>query len=68
LDGSHPSQLGTYLTACVFVATILGELPSEIPNVISTFDIYNESVILMDIDKLDVVFCQKIVEEILKLK
>lgn len=29
-DGSHPTLLGTFLTACVFVKSITGQLPSKI--------------------------------------
>lgn len=63
-DGSHPSKLGTFLTACVFVATILNELPDEIAWKYRTKDIYGESLALMAIDVLDVIFCKKIAEEI----
>ena len=31
-DGSHPTLLGTFLTAAVFVKTITGQLPSKIDN------------------------------------
>lgn len=31
-DGSHPTLLGTFLTAAVFVKTITGSLPSKIDN------------------------------------
>jgi hypothetical protein len=68
VDGSHPSKLGTFLTACVFVATILDEIPYELPNVYSTFDFEWERVRLMDIDSLDVIFCQKIAKEIIKVR
>ena len=63
-DGSHPSKLGTFLTACVFVATILGEMPDELPWKFRTKDIQGESVALMAIDSLDVIFCKLIAEEI----
>jgi len=32
-DGSHPSPAGTYLTACVFYAAILGRTPVGLPSV-----------------------------------
>lgn len=31
-DRSHPSMLGSYLTACVFYATLFGETPVGLPN------------------------------------
>jgi Domain of unknown function (DUF4886) len=31
-DRSHPNVLGTYLTACVFYATLFGETPVGLPN------------------------------------
>ena len=65
-DGTHPSELGTYLTACVFVATITGELPGTIPGTVSIRDSYGEDVILMMIDPLDVEFCRNVALETLK--
>ncbi|SFC25141.1 hypothetical protein SAMN05421780_10422 [Flexibacter flexilis DSM 6793] len=61
-DGSHPSDLGTFLTACVFVKTITHELPANLPNVYSTLDINKESLILLNLDQLDVVFCKKVAQ------
>ncbi|MCD6354643.1 MAG: hypothetical protein J7L95_03750 [Prolixibacteraceae bacterium] len=65
-DGSHPSDIGAFLTACTFVATLTGELPKEIKGKLGTRDIYGETIQLMKIDELDVEFCKKVVEEILK--
>ncbi len=62
-DGSHPSALGTYLTACVFVGTITGELPETIPGDITVTDSRGEGVILMMTDPLDVEFCRKVALE-----
>jgi len=36
-DGSHPSPLGTYLTACVFLETLLNKscaVPSKVPTIV----------------------------------
>lgn len=33
-DGSHPSERGTYLAACVFYATITGESPEGLPSAV----------------------------------
>lgn len=63
-DGSHPSKLGTFLTACVFVATLTDEIPSQLNRSYNTTDTYGESVELMRIHPLDLLFCKKITEEI----
>ncbi|NLE34273.1 MAG: hypothetical protein GX622_04155 [Bacteroidales bacterium] len=63
-DGTHPSDLGTYLTACVFVATITGELPETIPGVPAVRDSRGEGIILMRIDQMDVDFFRRVVLEI----
>ena len=65
-DGSHPSELGAFLTACVFVKIILNELSAELQNSFSTTDREGETIRLMHIDPLDAVFCKKVVEEILQ--
>ena len=62
-DGSHPSDLGAFLTACIFVATILDEIPEKINGIFTSFDLYGESIKLMAIHPLDVAFCIKITEE-----
>jgi hypothetical protein len=67
-DGSHPSKLGAFLTACVFVETFLGEIPSKLPEFYSTSDIEKESIELMNFDPLDVIFCRKIAESISRTK
>jgi hypothetical protein len=59
-DGSHPAESGTYLAACVFVATITGELPESIPGVIAVEDSHGEDLILMMVPQPDVEFCRKI--------
>ncbi|MEP5612093.1 MAG: hypothetical protein ABJP45_07570 [Cyclobacteriaceae bacterium] len=64
-DGSHPTPLGSLLTACVFLGTLTGELPSQLPGNYNTVDSKGESVQLMYHDALDVAFCLKIAEEYL---
>ena len=49
-DGSHPNKLGAYLTASVFVTTILKEVPKNSDNVKDLFPI----------NKQDLLFCKKI--------
>lgn len=63
-DGSHPSTLGTFLTAVVFVAELTGEIPDTLPKYYNTKDSFGESVSLMYQDNLDIIFCLKIAEEI----
>lgn len=65
-DGSHPSDLGAFLTACVFVATLTGEVPDKLPNRYSIRDTQGEKVWLMSVHPLDVTFCLKVVAELSK--
>lgn len=64
-DGSHPTALGTLLTASVFVRAITGELPQNIPQSYKTLDIDGETIHLMHVDGLDGEFCSKVSEEII---
>ena len=61
-DGSHPSQLGAFLTASVFVQAILQQPLPKMPNK----DYTGESLQLFALDPLDVDFCQGIAGEIAK--
>ncbi len=65
-DGSHPSDLGAFLTACVFVATLTGEVPDRLPNRYFIRDTQGEKLWLMSIHPLDVTFCLKVVKELVK--
>ena len=62
-DGSHPSELGTFLAACVFVKTLTGEIPKGLPSYFTTNDESGEVVELMYISDLDITFCQKIADQ-----
>jgi hypothetical protein len=62
-DRSHPSNLGTILTACVFVEAFNHELPSELPLFYYTLDFNKESLMLMHIDKSDAALCRKVAVE-----
>lgn len=64
-DGSHPAPLGTFLTACVFVHTLTGELPSNIRKSFSVKDSEGEPVQLMYLDELDIEFCRRVTLECL---
>ncbi len=65
-DGSHQSPLGAFLTACAFVKELSKELPDELPRYYKVIDTYGESVELMLLDPLDITFCLKLVNEIIK--
>lgn len=64
-DGSHPSNLGTFLAACLFTATITGEIPETIRTNYTCLDIEGESITLMILDKLDVIFCQEVARDLI---
>jgi hypothetical protein len=63
-DMSHPSDLGTFLTACVFVESIVHQLPNPLPLYFYTQDADNESLLLMHIDQEDAMICRKIVVDV----
>jgi len=67
-DGSHPSELGTLLTACVIVKYLSGELPEPVDMPFSITDQFGESVILMHMDWLDREFCRRVAGEIIPLR
>jgi len=64
-DGSHPTQLGTVLTAMMFVKAITGELPERFPMDYKTTDFMGEEVVLLWMDPMDSEFCRRITEEVL---
>lgn len=63
-DGSHPTNLGTLLSAFVFAGTITGEVPSKLSRYFQVKDAYGEDIGLMHIDDLDIEFCRRVAEEI----
>ncbi|MDP5121693.1 MAG: hypothetical protein NWQ46_08875, partial [Spirosomaceae bacterium] len=65
-DGSHPSDIGSFLIASVFTKAFTGELPKTLPSPFTTTDIYGESIWLMAPDELDMIFCLKVAEAIVK--
>lgn len=64
-DGSHPSALGTYLTACVFYGVITGSSPVGLPNVLKTKDEDGEKTYLHIVNGGDAAFCQEITDRVL---
>tara|TARA_R110002049_G_scaffold309298_1_gene520471 strand:+ start:83 stop:841 length:759 start_codon:yes stop_codon:yes gene_type:complete len=64
-DGSHPSDLGALLAACVFVQAFTNEIPDKLPSRFTIFDGYGQSLDLLDfIDQLDIRFFLEVVKEI----
>ena len=65
-DGSHPNELGTMLTASVFVRVIAGELPDILPTLYRIEDASGETVRLMNHNSEDAEFCRRIANEVLE--
>jgi len=65
-DGSHPSALGTYLTACVFYGVLTGESPVGLTHRLISKDMHQEKLYLNIQSKEDALFCQLIALETLK--
>jgi len=63
-DGSHPNELGTLLTAAVFVRVICGALPDKIPTLYTAEDRRGETIRLMNHYAEDAEFCQRIANRI----
>ena len=64
-DGSHPNELGTLLTATVFVAALCGELPENMPTLFRVMDSRGEPVRLMNHNPEDVEFCRRVAAAII---
>jgi hypothetical protein len=65
-DGSHPNELGTLLTASVFVRVLSGELPEVLPSLYRIEDGRGETVRLMNHNPEDVEFCRRIANQVLQ--
>ncbi|MEO1651947.1 MAG: hypothetical protein AAFU64_00230 [Bacteroidota bacterium] len=65
-DRSHPSALGTYLTACVFYGIITLRSPVGLPHRLMTKDADGEKLYLNIQSPEDALFCQKVAREILE--
>jgi hypothetical protein len=65
-DGSHPNELGTMLTASVFVKVITGELPDMLPTLYRIEDAHGETVRLMNHNPEDAEFCRRIAKQLLE--
>ncbi|MBX2815313.1 MAG: hypothetical protein KTR24_04935 [Saprospiraceae bacterium] len=64
-DGSHPSPLGTYLTACAFYSVMSGKTPVGVPGVLRTRGADGETILLNIVGGGEARFCQQVVEEVL---
>lgn len=53
-DGSHPSNLGTFIAALCFVKAITGKLPDSIPTVFNYFDRDGETFRIMQVSKEEI--------------
>ena len=62
-DGSHPSNLGTFLIALNFVKKITGTLPEKFATVYNYFDKDGETFRIMQIADADIKFCVSVVNE-----
>ena len=65
-DGSHPSPLGTYLSACVFYKVLTGKSPVGLPNRLTSLDQEGEKLYLTIQSPGDAKFCQKVAEEVVE--
>ena len=59
-DGSHPSALGTYLSACVFYGVLTGKSPIGLPNRLTTTDKNGEKLYINIQSAENALFCQKV--------
>lgn len=62
-DTSHPSLLGTYLTACVFFAVLTGENPEGLPQRFVSEDNNGDPLFLMIVTREEAKFCQRVAKE-----
>ncbi len=66
-DQSHPSPMGTYLTACVFYGVLTGQSPVGLPHRLLSEDADGEKLYLNIQSEEDALFCQKVAADILGL-
>jgi hypothetical protein len=64
-DGSHPANLGVYLTSCMFFTFLTDENPENLISDIYTTDKEGEMLYLLWVDKEDAVFLQKVAVDLL---
>jgi hypothetical protein len=66
LDGSHPSPLGSYLSACVFFGVLTEESPLGLPNQLLTTDREGQPLYLNIVHPDDALFCQLVAAEAIR--
>jgi len=64
-DGSHPSSLGSYLTACMFYGAITKQSPIGLPSRLQTTDKRGEKLYLNIQSKNNALYCQKVAHQVL---
>jgi hypothetical protein len=64
-DGSHPSNLGTFIAALCFVKAITGKLPSSLPSVFTYYDKDGETFRIMQLGKEEMALCMDVVNGII---
>lgn len=64
-DGSHPSNLGTFIAALCFVKAILGRLPQNLPSVFNYFDKDGETFRIMQITKEEMSLSLEVVNKLI---
>ncbi|OLQ15282.1 hypothetical protein AK812_SmicGene530 [Symbiodinium microadriaticum] len=62
-DKSHPTPLGTYLSACVFYGVLTGRSPVGLASRLTTQDLAGEKIYLNIQSEEDARFCQEVAEE-----
>jgi len=63
LDGTHPADLGTFLSAAVIVGAITGQVPKTVTTSPTIRDGRGETIELMRLDWLDMIFALKVANE-----
>lgn len=63
-DGSHPSDLGAFLTACAFVNIFSRELPRNLPDRFFITDSDGKEVMIFRENSLDIIFCLMVVQSL----
>lgn len=63
-DGSHPSNLGTYLTACVFYKVFTGAHLQGLPERLLTTDADGQKLYLNILSEENAIFLQQVAEEV----
>ena len=65
-DGSHPSTIGSYLTACVIYSVITGQSPIGLPNRLDARDHDGSILFLNNIPNVDAQFLQQVAWQAVK--